>query len=103
MHRARSTFVHGFTKQPRLAARRTVAHLCAAWPHRTLVGDFQMFATDEIAEDLTKEPAKVKDGFLTVPAGPGLGIELDEGKLEKLRVAGSIGAAATSGSPNVSR
>jgi L-alanine-DL-glutamate epimerase-like enolase superfamily enzyme len=64
----------------------SVAHLCAAWPHPTLVGDFQMFATDEITEDVVTKPARTKDGFLPIPEGPGLGLELDEDRIKHLRV-----------------
>jgi muconate cycloisomerase len=63
-----------------------VAHLCGAWPHRTLVGDFQMFATDEIAEDVVTNPAKVENGYLPVFNGPGLGVELDEDRIKHLRL-----------------
>lgn len=36
-------------------------------------------------DDLGKEPHVMEDGALVVPTGPGLGIELDEAKLEKYR------------------
>jgi muconate cycloisomerase len=37
-------------------------------------------------DDLVTEPFVYKDGHLLVPDGPGLGVELDERKLEKYRV-----------------
>ena len=38
-------------------------------------------------DDVITEPFKYEDGFLEVPDGPGLGIELDEEKMAKYRVA----------------
>jgi L-rhamnonate dehydratase len=35
---------------------------------------------------LCKHPLTMKDGFINVPAGPGLGVEIDEQTVEKLRV-----------------
>lgn len=63
-----------------------VAHLCAAWPHPLLVGDFQMFATDMISEDVVTRPARTSDGHLAVSDEPGLGVEIDEDRLERLRL-----------------
>ncbi|HOQ85656.1 MAG TPA: galactonate dehydratase [Phycisphaerae bacterium] len=42
----------------------------------------QEFVT--LGEDLLVEPFKLEDGHLPVPQGPGLGIEIDETKLESL-------------------
>jgi L-alanine-DL-glutamate epimerase-like enolase superfamily enzyme len=64
----------------------SVAHLCAAWPHPLLVGDFQIFATDLISEDVVTRPATMKDGYLAIPEGPGLGVEIDEDRVEHLRL-----------------
>jgi muconate cycloisomerase len=41
-----------------------------------------------IHELLLKEPLRLEDGFLRVPTGPGLGLELDEAKLESFRTRG---------------
>ena len=38
---------------------------------------------DLIGEELCAEPFDQKDGFITVPTGPGLGIEVDEKALER--------------------
>jgi L-alanine-DL-glutamate epimerase-like enolase superfamily enzyme len=38
-----------------------------------------------IHELLLKEPLKLEDGYLRVPTGPGLGLELDEEKIERFR------------------
>jgi muconate cycloisomerase len=35
---------------------------------------------------ILKRPFEVRDGTLAVPTGPGLGVEVDEAKLEALRV-----------------
>lgn len=38
------------------------------------------------AEDVIKTPIRVEGGYTYVPQGPGLGIEVDENKIEKYRV-----------------
>jgi L-alanine-DL-glutamate epimerase-like enolase superfamily enzyme len=38
-------------------------------------------------EDLLVDPLELGDGMLTVPSGPGLGAQLDRGKLEKYQIA----------------
>ena len=63
-----------------------VAHLAAAWPGRLLVGDFQTGAVDMIAEDILEEPVAVADGHVTVPTGPGFGVELDAARLRHFRL-----------------
>jgi muconate cycloisomerase len=37
-------------------------------------------------DDLIRAPMKVADGAIEVPAGPGMGIDVDEAKIEKYRV-----------------
>jgi len=64
----------------------SVAHLCAAWPHPLITGDFQQFSVEEITQDVVKYPVKVKDGYIEVPMAPGLGLELDEDRLRHLRI-----------------
>jgi hypothetical protein len=39
-----------------------------------------------MAGDLLKEGPKISEGYIEVPAGPGLGIEIDEGMIRKYRV-----------------
>jgi L-alanine-DL-glutamate epimerase-like enolase superfamily enzyme len=39
-----------------------------------------------IHELLLKEPLKLEEGWLAVPTGPGLGLELDENKIEMFRL-----------------
>ena len=38
-----------------------------------------------IHDTLLPEPLELKDGYLSIPKGPGLGLELDEGKIEKYK------------------
>jgi muconate cycloisomerase len=37
-------------------------------------------------DDLIREPMKVVEGAIAVPTAPGMGIEVDEAKVEKYRV-----------------
>ncbi|RST61176.1 muconate/chloromuconate family cycloisomerase [Siminovitchia terrae] len=45
----------------------------------------ELFGPDWLADDLVKNPLTIKDGSILVPDGPGLGVELDETKVEKYR------------------
>jgi L-alanine-DL-glutamate epimerase-like enolase superfamily enzyme len=38
-----------------------------------------------IAEDILQEPVRIQGGKVTVPKGPGFGVQLDEAKLRKFR------------------
>ena len=65
----------------------TVAHLhfCAAYaivPYAQEYNIEPITIRDEIS--VLKEPLEVKDGYLAVPTGPGLGVELDEAALKTL-------------------
>ena len=42
--------------------------------------------TSFLADDITDEPVEVVDGHLSVPAGPGLGVRVDEERLERYRL-----------------
>jgi glucarate dehydratase len=46
-----------------------------------------MYALDshyhDQVDDIITKPFKYHDGCMTLPQGPGLGIDLDEGKIEK--------------------
>lgn len=50
----------------------------AQWPAITCMHIWQ--------DDLIVEPLQISGGFATVPAGPGLGVELDEAAVERLRL-----------------
>jgi len=65
----------------------------AASAHFALAAPNLKFAHDLIgplfrADDVVKEPLKIKNGYLEVPEKPGIGVELDEGKLETLKYGG---------------
>ena len=63
-----------------------VAQLAAAWPGRLLVGDFQTGLVGMLAEDILQQTVRVADGQVSVPTGPGLGVDLDEDKVRRLRL-----------------
>jgi muconate cycloisomerase len=72
-------------------------HLAAAAPEIVLPGTIPVTSTADIErtkiagrkylDDIITEPFEYANGYLTVPSGPGLGIEVDEGKLRKYGVA----------------
>ncbi len=57
-------------------------HLGAAIKNADPVVEFTEFMIHEL---LLKEPVELQDGYLNVPAGPGLGMELDDEKIEAFR------------------
>ena len=40
-----------------------------------------------LADDILHEPIVFKDGYAILPEGPGLGVQVDEEKLKKYRIA----------------
>jgi L-alanine-DL-glutamate epimerase-like enolase superfamily enzyme len=50
----------------------------AQWPAVTCMHIWQ--------DDLIEQPIKISGGYAEVPAGPGLGVNLDEGAVERLRL-----------------
>jgi L-rhamnonate dehydratase len=46
-------------------------------------------STASLLNNLCREPIRMKDGFLAVPDGPGLGVEVEEEVVERFRVAGT--------------
>jgi L-rhamnonate dehydratase len=50
--------------------------------------EFVEFNTSEgpLSRELVKEPPRLVDGYVQVPCGPGLGVEVDEAALEKYRI-----------------
>jgi len=68
-------------------ATASVAHLCASWPGPLAVGDFQNGACYMLLTDIVKSPIRVDKGYIKVPEGPGLGMELDEDKVAQFRAA----------------
>jgi len=60
-----------------------VLQLVAASPAMDLPPDRVTYA---LADDVIEEPFEVTDGRMTVPDGPGLGVTVDEAKLDEHRV-----------------
>ncbi len=58
------------------------AHLMAALPELNLGCEFYM-ATYYLTEDILTEPFPVRNGYVHVPSGPGLGVDVDLARLEK--------------------
>jgi L-alanine-DL-glutamate epimerase-like enolase superfamily enzyme len=58
-------------------------HLGCAIKNADAVVEFTEIMLHDI---LLKKPLELKDGYIEVPTGPGLGWELDEGKIEEFRV-----------------
>ena len=56
--------------------------LCAAIPNFLL---YEFWAGHNPLLDITASPLALDGGYLAVPRGPGLGIQIDEDKLERLR------------------
>jgi muconate cycloisomerase len=59
------------------------AHLFATFPH--LAFGTELFGPLLITEDILAEPLDYSDFELTVPRGPGLGIALDEARVQHFR------------------
>ncbi len=57
-------------------------HLVAALPDLKLGCEFYM-PTYYASEDILTDPFPVKDGFVHVPKGPGLGVDINREKLQK--------------------
>jgi len=74
----------------------TNLHLAASSPEVSLPGTIPITSTAEhvvtqvashkYLDDLVKQPFSYDDGFLIVPDGPGLGIDVDEAKIAKYRI-----------------
>jgi L-alanine-DL-glutamate epimerase-like enolase superfamily enzyme len=60
------------------------AHLAAAFAAMSLPAELGVHAL--LSDGLLTEPLEIAGGHLTVPAGPGLGIEVDDEKLDRYRL-----------------
>ena len=60
-------------------------HFLASTPNIVDVGHALM-STKRLKDDILKTPVRIKNGFTELPKGPGLGIEIDEGKIEEYSV-----------------
>jgi len=66
--------------------------MIAATPEITLGCEFYQ-ASYFLEEDVLETPFEVNNGQVVVPKGPGLGVNVDEGKLAKYAITSSMGAA----------
>jgi L-alanine-DL-glutamate epimerase-like enolase superfamily enzyme len=60
------------------------AHLAAGFAAMSLPAELGVHAL--LSDGLLTEPLEIADGHLTLPSGPGLGVEVDEEKLELYRL-----------------
>jgi muconate cycloisomerase len=67
-------------------ATASVAQMCGAWPGPLMAGVFAVGVSGALAEDIVLNPIRPLDGEIAIPDGPGLGVELDEAALRRLRV-----------------
>ena len=68
------------------ASTKVVSHACV-YPITSLEGREQTKVAGRFyLDDIITEPFKYEDGYLYVPHGPGLGVELDEEKIAKYRI-----------------
>lgn len=71
-----------------LSAATKVVSLACVYPVTSLEGREQTTVAGRFyLDDIITEPFKYEDGYLLVPHGPGLGVELDDDKVEKYRIA----------------
>jgi L-rhamnonate dehydratase len=56
-----------------------------AFMRRSVFQEFNV-TSGPLSREMCKNPIRIEDGFLRVPQGPGLGVEVDESVLEKYRV-----------------
>ncbi len=58
-------------------------HVVASSPNFPLANDCTYYGLED---DIVVSPHRIDRGYMTVPEGPGLGVEIDESKLAKYRV-----------------
>lgn len=56
-----------------------------AFMRRSVFQEFNV-TSGPLSRELCKDPIRLEDGYLRVPQGPGLGVEVDEAAIEKFRV-----------------
>jgi gluconate/galactonate dehydratase len=74
---------HGFTTYINVAA---ALHWLNSIPNALIV-EFAAQNNTDLRDVLTKQIIRAKDGYLDIPQEPGLGIDLNEDTVAKLRVA----------------
>ena len=67
-------------------ATAAVAQICAAWPTPLMEGVFAVGVSGALATDIVTHPIVPQNGEIAVPAGPGLGVELDMDRIASLRI-----------------
>jgi galactonate dehydratase len=68
-------------------ATAVAAHVCASTPNFMIQEVFEDYDVDW-KTDLLVDPVRIEDGFLHVPEGPGLGVELDLDTVDTHRYTG---------------
>lgn len=66
-------------------ATAAASHLCAAWPEPLIDGVFAVGIDGALETDVVRDSVPIANGTLTVPTGPGLGVELDLGVCDRYR------------------
>jgi L-rhamnonate dehydratase len=56
-----------------------------AFLRRSVFQEFNV-TTGPLSRGITKEPLRLRNGHIDVPQGPGLGVEVDENAIERLRI-----------------
>jgi L-rhamnonate dehydratase len=56
-----------------------------AFMRRSVFQEFNV-TTGPLSREICKNPIRMRDGYLPVPQGPGLGVEVDEAVIEKYRI-----------------
>jgi L-rhamnonate dehydratase len=74
---------HGFTTYINVAA---ALHFLNSIPNALIV-EFVAEEATTLREEITKQRLRAQDGYLSIPDSPGLGIDLDEEGIARLRVA----------------
>jgi L-rhamnonate dehydratase len=72
---------HGFTTYINVAA---ALHFLNSIPNALIV-EFVAEEETTLRDQITKQRLRAQDGYLAIPDGPGLGIDLDEAGIEKFR------------------
>jgi L-alanine-DL-glutamate epimerase-like enolase superfamily enzyme len=73
---------HGFSTYINVAA---ALHFLNAIPN-TLIMEFVAEEETTLRDKITRQRIRAEDGFLNIPDAPGLGIDLDEEEIRKLRI-----------------
>ena len=73
---------HGFSTYINVAA---ALHWLNSIPN-ALIAEFVVQESTNLREMITRQKLRAKDGYLEIPQEPGLGIDLDEEQIARLRV-----------------